>query len=62
MSAVLTPPPTLPAHARSSANGVWRAAWRRLRQDRLGMASLFVVLLFVLLIVLTATRLVASGW
>jgi peptide/nickel transport system permease protein len=62
MSAVLTPAPTLPAHARRGANGVWRAAWRRLRQDRLGMASLGVVLLFVLLIVLTATRIVASGW
>ena len=61
MSAVL---PTLPHTAETGQRsaGVWRAAWSRLRKDRLGMVSLTAVLLFVLLIVLTATGLVASDW
>ncbi|MEO8079154.1 MAG: ABC transporter permease, partial [Caldimonas sp.] len=60
MSAVL-PPIAAPAAA-ARAEGVWRAAWRRLRHDRVGMASLSIVLLFVLLIVLAATGLVARDW
>jgi peptide/nickel transport system permease protein len=62
MSAVLEPviaPARRPARG---SEGVWRAAWRRLRADRVGMVSLAVVALFVLLIVLTATHLVAAGW
>ncbi|MDQ6683785.1 MAG: ABC transporter permease, partial [Pseudomonadota bacterium] len=37
-------------------------AWRRLRSDRLGMAALGVVAVFVLLIALTASGVVARGW
>ena len=61
MSAVLQ---TLPASAETGprSDGVWHAAWRRMRKDRLGMVSLAVVLLFVLMIVLTALHLVAAGW
>jgi len=61
MSAVLPPLVSVGAAAPRS-EGVWRAAWQRLRKDRLGMTSLVVVLLFVLMIVLTATHLVAGDW
>lgn len=49
-----------PAIARSG--GVWYAGWRRLRKDRLGMVSLAIVLLFVVMIALTATGIVAKDW
>lgn len=59
MSAVLNPPaPT----AAGRSEGVGHAAWRRLRSDRVGMASLAVVLVFVLLIVLSALGAVARNW
>jgi peptide/nickel transport system permease protein len=52
--------PALPTGVRSE--GVWHAAWRRYRVDRVGMASLGVVLAFLLLIVLSATGVVARHW
>ena len=61
MSAVLPTTPVRPAAARRS-EGVWRAAWSRLKKDRVGMASLAIVAAFVVLIVLCATGLVARGW
>jgi len=42
--------------------GVWRAAWRRLRNDHVGMVCLVVVVAFLLLIIAAALRLVASDW
>ena len=62
MSAVLERGAPSPAIAPARGRGVWAAAWRRLRADRVGMAALAVVVVFVGLIVLTATGLVASGW
>jgi len=52
------------AHAASPlhSEGVWHAAWRRLRSDRVGMVSLGVVLLFVVLIVLSAAGLAGKNW
>jgi oligopeptide transport system permease protein len=44
------------------SEGVWHAAWRRLRRDRVGVFSMLVVFLFIVLIALTASGLVASGW
>ena len=44
------------------SEGVWHAAWRRFRGDRVGMVSLVVVAAFLLLIVLSATGLVAGDW
>src|SRR5206468_3072935 len=64
MSAVLNTPPVgggpsaLPQHS----EGVWHAAWRRLKSDRVGMVSLGVVLVFVALILLSASGLVAKNW
>lgn len=60
MSAVLTPSLALPGVARSE--GVWHAAWRRFRGDRVGMVSLAVVAFFVLLMLLAALGLVAGDW
>ena len=44
------------------SEGVWHAAARRFRRDRVGVVSLLLVLGFVLLIMASALRLVASGW
>src|SRR4030095_1468760 len=42
--------------------GVWETAWRRLKADRLGMASLAVVAGFLVMILAAALGLVASDW
>jgi oligopeptide transport system permease protein len=44
------------------SEGVWHAAWRRYRQDRVGMVALAVVLAFLLLIAASALGLVAGDW
>ena len=44
------------------ADGVWRAAWRRFRRDRVGMVSMALVFAYAVLITLTATGLVARHW
>ena len=48
--------------ARQHSEGVWHAAWRRLRADRVGFVSLIVVLAFFVLIILAALGLVAGHW
>jgi len=47
-------------HQRSE--GVWHAAWRRFKTDRVGLVSLAIVAAFVLLILLSALGLVAKNW
>lgn len=42
--------------------GVWAAAWRRLRADRVGMVSLAIVAAFLLLILGAAAGVVAKNW
>ncbi|MGE5339291.1 MAG: ABC transporter permease [Gemmatimonadota bacterium] len=44
------------------SEGVWIAAWRRLRNDRVGMTSLAVVVAFLLLVLASALGLVAKDW
>ena len=61
MSAVLSAPPSAPTAAQRS-EGVWAAAWRRFRSDRVGLVALFIVAGFVLLMLLAALGLVASDW
>ncbi|MBW8893593.1 MAG: ABC transporter permease [Burkholderiales bacterium] len=46
----------------NSSGGVWGASWRRLKTDRVGMASMVVVGLFLVLVLLAATHLVAADW
>ena len=42
--------------------GLWTLAWRRLRADRVAMASLAVVAAFLLMLALSAAGLVAADW
>ncbi len=58
MSAVLAPPAIAPARS----EGVWAAAARRFRGDRVGMASLVVVAAFALLLIASALDWVAGDW
>jgi oligopeptide transport system permease protein len=44
------------------SQGVWAAAWTRLKQDRIGMVCLVVVAAFMVLILLSTAGLVAGGW
>ncbi|HEX7638376.1 MAG TPA: ABC transporter permease [Burkholderiaceae bacterium] len=44
------------------ADGVWRAAWRRFRRDRVGMVSLAIVGLYALLIALAAAGVIGRHW
>jgi oligopeptide transport system permease protein len=61
MSAVLPTPSSLDdIHQKSE--GVWHAAWRRFKADRVGLASLVIVAAFLLLIVAAALNLVAKSW
>lgn len=61
MSAVLSADGA-PDSAQQKSEGVWHAAWRRFRGDRVGLMSLCVVVFFLLLIVLSSTGLVAGNW
>ena len=58
MSAVL--PASMTVASRNA--GVWSAAWRRFRSDRVGLVSLGIVAAFLLLILLASLGLVASDW
>jgi oligopeptide transport system permease protein len=42
--------------------GVWRTAWGRLRNDRVGMTSLWIVVFFLLLVLGAALGVVAGNW
>jgi ABC-type dipeptide/oligopeptide/nickel transport system permease subunit len=46
----------------NASPGLWLLAWRRLRADRVAMASLGVVLAFLVLLGLSSTGLVAADW
>ncbi|PZP30159.1 MAG: peptide ABC transporter permease [Roseateles depolymerans] len=46
----------------SSSGGVWAASWRRLKTDRVGLASMGVVGAFLVLVLLVAVGAIASGW
>src|ERR1700704_6112813 len=59
MSAVLQNPPLPPVQ---ESPGLWRLAWRRLKQDTIGMVSLAVVVFFLLLMAGAYTGLIAKDW
>ncbi len=61
MSAVLPTTASLD-DANQRSEGVWHAAWRRFKADRVGLVSLYVVAAFLLLILAAALGLVASHW
>ena len=49
-----------PAAARSE--GVWHAAWRRFKTDRVGVVCAVIVLSFLVLIAFSALGVVAKSW
>ena len=59
MSAVLQNPPLPPVQ---ESPGLWALAWRRLRQDSVGMLSLAVVIVFLLMMAASYTGLIAKDW
>ena len=61
MSAVLSADGAVES-AQQKSEGVWHAAWRRFRADRVGLVSLVVVAAFLLLIALSGLGLVAKNW
>jgi oligopeptide transport system permease protein len=61
MSAVLPGPAALD-DAQQVSEGVWHAAWRRYKADRVGLVSLWVVAAFLLLILAASLGLVAQHW
>lgn len=56
----MNPTATMTIH--SASPGLWTLAWRRLRADRIAMASLAVVAGFLVLLLLSAGGLVAADW
>jgi len=59
MSAVLDNPPAVP-HQESP--GLWILAWRRLRQDTVGMVSLVIVAVFIAMMCASFLGLIAKDW
>src|SRR6476660_2191830 len=59
MSAVLTTPQPV---ARQESPGLWALAWRRLKQDTVGMVSLAVVAFFLAMMLASFTGLIAKDW
>jgi peptide/nickel transport system permease protein len=60
MSAVLNAPAGAAKVERSE--GVWHAAWRRFKSDRVGLVCAVIVIVFLLLIVVAAVGGVARNW
>ena len=60
MSAVITSA-NLPTSG-PSAHGVWGAAWKRFKLDKVGLVSLYIVGAFLLLIIAAGLGLVAGQW
>ncbi|MFM8637614.1 MAG: ABC transporter permease, partial [Betaproteobacteria bacterium] len=61
MSAILSSNAS-PSAGPERSEGVWAAAWRRYKADRVGMVSLVIVLIFMVLIAASALDLVAKDW
>ena len=51
-----------PAASVEHSEGVWHAAWRRFKTDRVGLVCAVIVMAFLLLIALASLGLVAKGW
>ncbi len=52
----------LKAESMHASPGLWLLAWRRVRADRMAMASLAVVAAFLLMLVLSASGLIVADW
>jgi oligopeptide transport system permease protein len=53
---------TAAANIREKSPGLWRLAWRKLMEDRVGMVSGIIVALFILMILASSLGLVAKDW
>jgi peptide/nickel transport system permease protein len=62
MSAVMNSPSAGAVSGAPRSEGVWVAAVKRFRSDRVGMGSLVVVVLFLLLVLAASVGLVAQDW
>jgi oligopeptide transport system permease protein len=51
-----------PTAAVEHSEGVWHAAWRRFKTDRVGLVSAVIVIAFLLLIAFASLGLVAKNW
>ncbi|MFN9279214.1 MAG: ABC transporter permease [Betaproteobacteria bacterium] len=51
-----------PVTLAEKSEGVWHAAWRRFKADRVGLVSAVIVLAFLLLVLLASLGLVAKNW
>ena len=58
----MTPAAGAAGAAAERSEGVWHAAWRRFRTDRVGVVSAAVVIAFLLLILASWTGIVARDW
>ena len=59
MNPAATAAPVAPAE---KSEGVWHAAWRRFKADRVGLVSAVIVLAFLGLVLLASLGLVAKNW
>ena len=55
-------PPTRRDIPHTVSPGLWTLGWRRLRRDTVAMVSLAIVALFILMMILSGTGLVARDW
>jgi peptide/nickel transport system permease protein len=63
LAALRTPvPPTRRDIPHTVSPGLWTLGWRRLRSDRVAMVSLVIVAFFIVMMILSATGLVARDW
>ena len=54
--------PTVREIPHTVSPGLWTLAWRRLRADRVGMVSLAIVAVFLVMMILSGTGLIARDW
>jgi peptide/nickel transport system permease protein len=52
-------PREIPRHI---SPGLWTLAWRRLKADRVGIVSLWIVIAFLIMMVLSGLKIIAADW
>ncbi len=62
LSAIFKKEQAAEAVPESASTGLWQLAMRRLKRDRIAMFSLYVVLFYLLLLVLSMSGLIAKDW
>ena len=62
MNSAVLPADGALADAQQKSEGVWHAAWRRFKGDRVGFWSMVVVAAFMLMIILSGLGLIAKNW